>query len=113
MNRDSNDWWKPTANHVWRVYFSLLRKYEADPDTLLSFSPAECTIYNACLAVCQKLSVPSDTEVLRMFYTTPRGKEIYNVEQFSATSNVPVPAIWKVVRHANRAVMVELHLLDR
>ena len=108
-----NEWWKPTANHVWRVYFSLVRKQDADPDAFHAFTPSERTIYNACNAVRRNLPLPGDANILRMFYTTPRGMEIHNVEDYSLRHSVPVAIIWKTVRYANRAVMTELGLLDR
>lgn len=103
------EWWKQTANHVWRVYFSLMRN-NVNPDTL---SVSDHTVYIACDTVRRKLSVPSDIDILQMYYTTPKGMELHNVEDYSLRNNVPVHVIWNAIRHANRAVMEEIGLLDR
>lgn len=107
------EWWKTTANHIWRSYFSLISRYGDNPDNLTGLSNAERNIYNACSSVRSKLHVSSDIDILQMFYTTPKGQEIYNVEDYSIRHNVPTTTIWHAVRHANRAVMEEIGLLDR
>lgn len=111
--KQENNWWKPTANHVWRTYFSILCAQDANPDKLIPMSHADRTAYNICDTVCRNLPVPSDIHILRMYYTTPRGQELHNIEDFSLKNNVPIHIIWKAVRHANRAVMEELGLIDR
>lgn len=111
--KQPTEWWKQTANHVWRIYFAILRSCANNPDKLTSLSDSERTAYNVCNAVCNNLSIPSDLDILRMYYTTPKGLELDNVNRFSADNNVPLDVIWNAVRHANRAVIEELGLLDK
>lgn len=106
-------WWRSTTDHMWRVYFALLRTYSNIPDDLTSLSKAELNTYNICHSVCSALPVQSDIDILQMYYTTPKGMEIHNIEQYSLAHNVPVYIIWKAIRHANRAVIEELGLLDK
>lgn len=110
--KPDNEWWKPTANHIWRTYFNILKLQGMDLSKPLPLTTPELTAYNVCSKVSKHLPVPSDIDILRMFYTTPKGQELHNVEDFSIRNNVPVHIIWKAIRHANRAVMVELGLLD-
>ena len=113
MKQDSNEWWKQTANHIWRTYFAILRSQGNNPDKLLSMSTAERTVFNACNIVCNNLLVQSDIDILRMYYTTPKGMELSNINDYSASHSVPVNTIWNVVRHANRAVIDEIGLIDK
>ena len=111
--KTTNEWWKQTANHIWRTYFAIIASYGSDPDNLFRLSNAERNTYNICTAVCNRFRIPSDIDILRMYYTTPKGMELANVQQFSADNNIPTDSIWNAVRHANRAVIEELGLLDR
>lgn len=111
--KQNTEWWKQTANHIWRTYFALLRSTDINPDRLLSLSTAERTAYNACTVVCNSLPVQSDIDIIRMYYTTPKGQELANVDQFASDNKIPVPIIWNVIRHANRAVIEEIGLIDR
>lgn len=113
MKQDSNEWWKQTANHIWRTYFAILRTQGNNPDKLLRMSTSERTAYNACNIVCRKLPVQSDINILRMYYTTPKGQELYNIDKYASDNNIHVNTIWNVVRHANRAVIEEIGLIDR
>lgn len=111
--RTNTEWWKQTANHIWRTYFTILRTQGSNPDSLLSLSRAELTSYNVCNIVCRNLPVPSDIDILRMYYNTPKGQELHNVEQYALDHNIPVNTIWNAIRHANRAVVEEIGLIDR
>lgn len=111
--KTNTEWWKQTANHVWRTYFAILRTQGNNPDNLLSLSTAERTAYNVCNIVCNSLPVKSDVDILRMYYTTPKGQELANIDLYASKHNIHTNIIWNVVRHANRAVIEEMGLIDR
>ena len=111
--KQNTEWWKQTANHIWRTYFAILRSQGNNPDKLLRMSTSERTAYNACNIVCRNLPVSSDIDILRMYYTTPKGQELYNIDKYASDNNIHVNTIWNVVRHANRAVIEEIGLIDK
>lgn len=110
--QQTQEWWKQTANHVWRTYFAIDTLY-ATLSSAPHLSASEHNIYSLCNRVVRNLRVPSDLDILRMYYTTPFGQELHNVRQYSESHGIPEHTIWNAVRHANRAVIEEIGLLDR
>lgn len=112
-NMRAIEWWKGTANHLWRSYFVILTRCGNDPDQLVSLSGVDRMTYNLCKAVRDSLPVPSDIDIIRMYYTTPKGQELSAVEQYAHDHNLTTQVVWNALRHANRAVIEELGLLDK
>ena len=102
-------WWRSTANHMWRTYFALERN-GFDWENL---SMSNRRIYALCHHVFLKRFVSSDQDVLRFYFTSRWGDDIYAVEDYSAKHNIPVNVIWMVIHRANRIIMEEIGLLDR
>ena len=103
------EWWRGTAQHMWRTFFALERDgfdWESLPD-----------VNKKTYAICQHIFlsnfVRSDQDILRMYFTSRWGDDLYAVEDYSLKHNVPTKVIWIVIRRANRAVMEEIGLLER
>ena len=105
----SIEWWRGTAQHLWRTYFAL----ERDGFIWNELSDVAKKNYAVCHHVFHASFVRSDQDILRMYYTTRWGDDIYAVEDYSLKNNIPVKVIWIVIHRANRAVMEELGLLER
>lgn len=106
---NSSGWWRGTATHMWRTYFSLKNnKFEWD-----NLSLPEKKIYAVCHHVYTKKFSVIDQEILQRYFTTRWGDDIYTVEDISAKSGQPVKLIWMVIRRANRYVIEEVGLLER
>ena len=105
----SSEWWKDTANHMWRTYFALLR----DGCTQDEMSETNKRIYVVCDHIFHTAFVPSDQDILRAYFTCRWGDDIYMVEDYSAKHNIPVKIIWMVIRRANRTAMEETGLLEK
>ena len=105
----SSEWWKGTANHMWRVYFALERNgFVWDKLTM-----PERRIYAVCHHLFLKKFVATDQAILRMYFTSRWGDDRYAVEDYSARNNIPTTVIWMVIRRANRIVMEETGFLER
>lgn len=105
----SSEWWRSTANHMWRVYFAL----ERDGFTWDHLAEPDRRIYAVCHHLFLHRFVPSDQNILRMYFTSRWGDDRYAVEDYSARNNIPTTVIWMVIRRANRVVMEEIGLLER
>ena len=112
----SIEWWRTTAQHMWRTYFALKRKQEESfqnnelpPET----SDADIRIYKTCDKIYQNDFVKSDQDILKMYFTSRWGDDLYAVEDYSLKNDIPVKVIWIVIRKASRFVMEEIGLLDR
>lgn len=103
----SIEWWRSTAQHMWRTYFALKSK------DIATVSPADMKIYDVCNRIFTDSFVKSDQDILRMYFTSRWGDDLYAVEDYSLKHNVPTRVIWIVIRRANRAVMEEIGLLER
>ena len=108
------EWWRNTANHMWRVYFDLVRQSENGtiriPDDI---SASAQNIYNTCDRAFRNEFVQSDQEILRMYFTSRWGDDIYAVEDYSLRNGIQTTYIWKVIRRANRIVIEDIGLLDK
>ena len=110
----SVEWWRNTSQHMWRTYFALRRqKEESPPDGQPEISDANARIYAACDRIYRERFVKSDQDILRMYFTSRWGDDLYAVEDYSLKHNVPVKVIWIVIRRANREIMEEIGLLER
>lgn len=103
------EWWRGTAQHMWRTFFALDRDgfdWDAMPDS-------NRKIYAICMHIFRTQFVKSDQDILRMYFTSRWGDDLYAVEDYSLKHNVHTRVIWIVIRRANRAVMEEIGLLER
>ena len=69
--------------------------------------------YAICNHLFLKRFVKTDQDILRFYFTSRWGDDIYAVEDYAAKHNIPVKVIWMVIRRANRSVMEEIGLLER
>lgn len=105
----SSEWWRSTACHMWRTYFALEREgFNWD-----ELSMPNRRIYAVCHHVFLKKFVSADQDILRTYFASRWGDDIYTVENYSAKHNVPVKVIWMVIRRANRTIMEETGFLER
>lgn len=103
------EWWKPTSQHMWRTYFAIVRD-TTDWDNL---SEPSKKIYAICHHLFRTRFAKTDQDILRTYFTSRWGDDLYAVEDYSARTGIPTTVIWMVVRRANRIVMETLGLLER
>ncbi len=116
----SIEWWRSTAQHMWRTFFALKRKFD-DAGTnvvpivfnMKNMSDSDRKIYDICNRIFTDEFVKTDQDILQMYFTSRWGDDLYAVEDYSLKHNVPTRVIWIVIRRANRLVMEEIGLLDR
>lgn len=103
------EWWRGTAQHMWRTFFAMEREgYEWD-----KLSEANKKTYAICQHIFLSNFVKSDQDILRMYFTSRWGDDLYAVEDYSLKHNIPTRVIWIVIRRASRTVMEEIGLLDK
>ena len=107
----SIEWWRTTAQHMWRTYFALKRQLETEDNPPMS--DPDRKIYDICNRIFTEQFVKSDQDILRMYFTSRWGDDLYAVEDYSLKQNIPTRVIWIVIRRANRKVMEETGLLER
>ena len=105
----SIEWWRGTANHMWRTFFALKR----DGFVWEELSAPNQRIYAICNHLYEKKFVKTDQDILQMYFTTRWGDDQYAVEDYSLKHNIPTRVIWMVIKRANRIVMEEVGFLDR
>ena len=108
----SIEWWRSTAQHMWRTYFALRRQQESD-QVVPPMSDPDKKIYDICNRIYSDFFVKSDQDILRMYFTSKWGDDLYAVEDYSLKHDIPVNVIWIVIHKANRFAMEEIGLLDR
>ena len=108
--KNSSEWWRPTAQHMWRVFFALENIDNAEWEKL---SEPNKKIYAFCQHIYMSRFVKTDQDILRMYFTSRWGDDLYAVEDYSLKHNVPTKVIWMVIRRANRTIMEECGFLER
>ena len=103
------EWWRGTATHMWRTYFSL----QLGGFTWEKLSLPEQRIYAICHHLYLSNFVKTDQDILKYYFTSRWGDDLYAVEDYSLKNNIPVKVIWMVIRRANRAVMEEAGFLEK
>ena len=105
------EWWRTAAQHMWRTYFAVESRMDESgyPDK----GGADISIYNMCAKVLHDKFSTADQDIIRMYFTSKWGQDIHDVEDYSLKHNLTVNYIWNTIRRANRAVFVELGLIDR
>ena len=98
------EWWRGTATHMRRTYFAL----ERDGFVYNKLSLSDQRIYAVCHHVFLHNFVANDQDILRAYFSSRWGDDIYVVEDYSLKHNIPVKIIWMVIRRANRTVMEEM-----
>lgn len=110
------EWWRSTAQHMWRTYFALKRQQEEayrEQKLPPESNDADELIYKTCDKIFQDKFVRSDQDILKMYFTSRWGDDLYAVEDYSLKHDIPVKVIWIVIRKANRFVIEDVGLLDR
>lgn len=105
----SVEWWRSTANHMWRTYFAL----ERDGFDWDKLSRPEQKFYAICKHVLRTQFVKTDQDILQMYFNTRWGDDQYAVEDYSLRNNIPTKVIWMVIRRANRTIMEEVGFLEK
>lgn len=104
----TNEWWRGTAQHMWRAFFSMER-HRKDTEKL---SDVNRKTYDACNYVYQRKFTEEDREILRMFFSPHRNSD-YPIEEYAKEHNMSVNAVWIVIKRANRLVMETVGLLEK
>lgn len=110
------EWWRSTAQHMWRAYFALKRKQEEAyqaKELPPEISDTDLKKFEICDRLFQNEFVKTDQDILRMYFSSRWGDDLYEVSEYSKAHNIPENVIWIVISRANRAVMEDLGLLDR
>ena len=103
------EWWRSAAYHIWRTYFALKRD-GVPPEQM---TDAQKYICSMCDKVLSSQFVSVDQDILRTYFTSHWGDDLYVVEDYSIKHNVPVRVIWIVIRRASRLIMEETKLLEK
>lgn len=109
MTTGNVEWWRTTATHLWRTYFALIRdgtSYEDMTDT-------NRRIWDLCDRIYRERFVTADQDILKTYFTSRWGDDIYVVEDYSLRHNIPIKVVWMIIRRANRTVTEELGILER
>ena len=107
------EWWRNTSNHIWRTYFDISRQIDTGAATLETIAPSAQRIYSLCHRILYERFITADQDILRTYFSSRWGDDLYIVEDYSLKNNIPTTAIWKTIRRANRIVIEELGLLER
>lgn len=99
-------WYRQTAQHMWRTFFKL----SASPDRT-DLTDAERNILSVCGKVFSERFPRSDQDIIRMYYTSRWGDDLYAVEDYSQKHQISASAIWTVVHRANRLVIKEIGII--
>ena len=98
------EWWRGTAQHMWRTYFAICGR-EPDDGT-------EKYIFGICDDVLNNRLTWQEQNIVKMFYSPGRKPENYEVENYSLMHDIPTSTIWSVITTANRLVMEQTPLFD-
>ena len=112
----SVEWWRSTATHMWRTYFSLEKEHFENDKTgerWKNVSEPDKKFYAICQDVLHAKFGASDQAILRMYFTSRWGDDQYAVEDYSLKNDIPTTVIWIVIRRANRLVMESVGFLER
>lgn len=110
------EWWRNTAHHMWRTYFALRRQQDdafQDNNLPPEISDADAFIYKTCDRIYHDRFSQHDQDILRMYFTSRWGDDLYAVENYSLKHNVPVKIIWIVIKKADRYAIEDIGILDR
>lgn len=97
---------------MWRKYFAI-KRYREVGDVEPVPSEANNRIYDLCHRIFTDRFVAEDQEILKMYFTSRWGDDLYAVEDYSLKHGMTTRAIWMVIRRGNRLIWEELGLLDR
>lgn len=103
------EWWRGTSTHMWRTYFDLSR----NPERTDLLVPSTRKIYDVCHRVFCERFTAADQDILRTYFSSRWGDDLYVVEDYALKHNLSTQAIWKVIRRANRILIEELGLIER
>lgn len=102
-------WYRGVATHMWRTYFAL----ERDGFEWEKLSVPNQRMYAICNHVFLKRFGKTDQDILKTYFASRWGDDIYTVENYSAKHNIPVKVVWMVIHRANREVMIYAGFLER
>ncbi len=94
---------------MWRTYFAL--EHQNFDWNQLSDSTRKK------FAICQHVLLSrfsgTDQDILRMYFTSRWGDDMYAVEEYAHRHQMPAKVVWMVVKRADRAVIEEIGLVER
>jgi len=105
----SKEWWKDTAIHMWRTYFTFIND-GFDWDKLTN---PEKRIYALCNHLYVQEFTSVDQGILKMYFSSRWGDDQYEVKEYSKQTGIPVHVIWIVVRRAQRRIMEACGFLEQ
>ena len=91
---------------MWRTYFKL-----SAPSVPASLTDAERNIVSICGKVFSERFPRSDQDIIRMYYTSRWGDDLYAVEAYSQEHQISTNAVWTVIHRANRLVIKEIGII--
>lgn len=94
---------------MWRTFFAI-EASSADWDSL---PQSEKNIHAICNHIFRTRFVKTDQDILRTYFTSRWGDDLYTVEDYSIRKNIPTNVIWMVIKRANRNVIETLGILER
>lgn len=99
-------WIDAVGNHMWRFYYS---RQSADPEKM---NMANRRQWEACSRALGRFS-KAEQDIMRAYYTSEWGQDLYAVEDYSARTGIAVGRIWNVIKLANRAAAEERGLVEK
>ena len=99
------EWWRTAATHMWWKYFEILRTQELINTDIPPLSDADARIFTICDRLYHNSFSQQDQNILRTYFSCGWGDDLRTVSDYSRNNNVPVSAIWIVVKRAGRMAM--------
>lgn len=95
---------------MWKYVYFPNRTSESDRENL---SGSEARAYTICDSVFHERFTKLDQQIVEMYYNRKWGDDVYVVEEYAKTHNIPLPVIWITIRRARREIMERMGILDK
>lgn len=113
VSRSNIEWWRGTATHMWRMYFSLEEERKQGKLDWNTLPLPKQKMYAICNHLFLHKFVKTDQDILKTYFTSDWGDDQYVVENYASKNHIPKNVIWIVVRRAGRLAIEEVGLLER
>lgn len=104
--RSIRQWIDVVGQHMWRFYFS---RPDASPESMTEPNRLQWEACSRAVALFSK----EEYDILRVYFTSPWGKDLRVVEEYATQNGIPTVRIWATIKLANRAAAEERGLVDR